>query len=163
MGYVDNNLLKGERVMHVGKVHWWTWGKGLVYVALAIAIAINSEGTEGLSGFLLLLGIFLIVRGVIMVKTTELAVTNRRVIAKFGLIRRSTIELLHGKVEGMSVNQSIFGRMLGFGTIEVNGTGTSKTPIPHISKPLEFRRSSLEIIEGSGEQPSEIVASANSL
>lgn len=145
MGYVTENLLKGERVQHVGRVHWWAWGKG---VALAVLGSTMLTAEAALMGVLLIaIGLAWALGGLITVMTTELAVTDRRVIAKFGLIRRSTVELLHSKVEGLSVDQGIFGRILGFGTIIVNGTGSGKTPIPHIAKPLEFRRGSLEIIE----------------
>ena len=70
-------------------------------------------------------------------------------IAKFGFIRRSTIELLHGKVESFHVDQGILGRVLNFGTVVVNGTGGAKTPIPRIAAPLDFRRQALGVIEES--------------
>jgi uncharacterized membrane protein YdbT with pleckstrin-like domain len=145
MGYVTENLLKGERVIERARIHWWAWGKGLAVIFLGFALA--ATDAAGLAGFLFLFGLVLVVRGVILVLTTELAVTDRRVIAKFGLIRRRTVELLHQKVEGLTVDQSIFGRLLGFGTVVVNGTGSGRTPVPHITKPLEFRKSALETVE----------------
>lgn len=144
MAYVESNLLKGERVRARAHVHWWAWGKGLILALIGIFVV---SYAPFLSTLLIMVGGYLIVRGLIVVMTTELVVTDRRVIAKFGLIRRSTIELLHHKVEGMAIDQSVFGRLLGFGTIVVNGTGSSKTPIPHITRPLDFRREALEVIE----------------
>ncbi|WP_425480561.1 PH domain-containing protein [Luteimonas terricola] len=55
------------------------------------------------------------------------------------MVRRQTVELLHGKVEGLTVDQGILGRILNFGTVMVNGTGSGRTPIRGISEPLEFR------------------------
>ncbi len=81
--------------------------------------------------------------------TTELAVTSKRVITKVGLIRRSTMELNHSKVESFHVDQSILGRIFGFGTLVVNGTGGGKTPVPNIDSPLEFRREAMQTIDGS--------------
>ncbi|UOO81955.1 PH domain-containing protein [Uruburuella testudinis] len=72
--------------------------------------------------------------------TTELALTNKKVIAKFGFIRRSTIELNLDKVESISVEQGFIGRIFNFGSIVVRGTGGSQAPIPYIAQPLEFRR-----------------------
>lgn len=145
MGYVESNLLKGERIERVAQVHWWAWGKGVMIIFVGMALAMMDGGA--IAAVVIPVGLLYVIRGVIIVMTTELVVTNRRVIAKFGLIRRSTVELIHGKVEGMTVDQSIFGRLLGFGTIVVNGTGTSRTPIPHIARPLEFRKDVLERIE----------------
>ena len=54
---------------------------------------------------------------------TEMAVTDRRIIYKRGLIRRMTAEMNIEKVESVSVGQSILGRILDYGTIDVRGTG----------------------------------------
>jgi len=74
------------------------------------------------------------------ISTTELALTNKRVIAKFGFIRRTTVELRLDKVESIGVNQGIMGRLMGCGNIIVKGTGGTGTPIPSIKKPLDLRR-----------------------
>lgn len=79
--------------------------------------------------------------------STELAVTNKKVIAKFGFIKRDTIELLLPKIESIQVNQSLFGRMLNYGSIVVSGGGLPQAPVPGISNPLEFRKQFMEIQE----------------
>jgi uncharacterized membrane protein YdbT with pleckstrin-like domain len=71
--------------------------------------------------------------------TTELAITNHRVIYKTGLLRRHTIEMNRDKVESVDVDQTILARILGYGTIIVRGTGGSLEPIRNISAPLAFR------------------------
>lgn len=85
--------------------------------------------------------------------TTELVVTSKRVIAKVGLIRRATLELNHSKVESMNVSQSTLGRIIGYGTIVVNGTGGGATPVPGIDNPLEFRRKAMQTIDDSEAAP----------
>ncbi|MBP5779005.1 MAG: PH domain-containing protein, partial [Campylobacter sp.] len=75
----------------------------------------------------------------IRVKTTELALTNKRVIAKFGFISRDSVDLRLEKVESLSFSQDILGRIFNFGYIVINGAG-NKTPIPFISKPIEFKK-----------------------
>jgi Bacterial PH domain len=72
--------------------------------------------------------------------TTEIAVTNQRVILKRGLIRRDTIEINMPKVESVDIRQSIFGRLLGYGTVIVRGTGGSFNPLTYVSQPLPLRR-----------------------
>ena len=76
--------------------------------------------------------------------STELAITNKRVIAKFGFIRRNTVELKLDRIEGLRVNQGIFGRIFNYGSVIVSGTGVTQTPIPAIDRPLDFRRLCLE-------------------
>jgi uncharacterized membrane protein YdbT with pleckstrin-like domain len=72
--------------------------------------------------------------------TTEFALTDRRVIAKAGLIRRRSVDLLLAKVESIGVRQSIGGRILDFGTVTVTGTGGTKEPFGNIAQPMELRR-----------------------
>src|SRR5262249_40563687 len=78
-------------------------------------------------------------RALIRRATTELAVTDQRVIFKTGLVARHTLEMNRGKVESVTVDQSIPGRMFGYGTIIVRGTGSTLEPIRNIADPLTFR------------------------
>ncbi len=66
--------------------------------------------------------------------------TTRRVLIKVGVLRRRSLELLLSKVESIGVDQGIVGRLLGYGTIIVTGTGGTKEPFRMIAAPLEFRR-----------------------
>jgi uncharacterized membrane protein YdbT with pleckstrin-like domain len=75
--------------------------------------------------------------------STELAVTSKRVIAKFGFIRRNTIELRNDKVESLHIDQGIIGRIFNFGSIVVTGSGGTHAPIPYIANPLKFRSAAL--------------------
>ena len=70
----------------------------------------------------------------------ELGITNRRVIAKMGLVTRKVIEVRNDKIEGVTVNQSILGRMFDYGTIGIRGSGQTEVPIENVSDPLAFRR-----------------------
>ncbi|QDC43734.1 PH domain-containing protein [Methylophilus medardicus] len=97
---------------------------------------------------LIILGLIFITVGVGLVfwinaymqyKTTELAFTNKRVIATFGFIRRQTIELNINNVETVEVSQSIFGRLFNFGTLVIAGAGNPQASIPGISDPISFR------------------------
>ena len=71
--------------------------------------------------------------------TTELAITNKRVIAKWGIIRRNVVDVSNTKVEGITYHQGIIGRIFGFGSILVRGTGVGQVPIPFIEHPEFFK------------------------
>jgi uncharacterized membrane protein YdbT with pleckstrin-like domain len=147
MGYVASNLVADEKVVKMGTVHWGVFVPGAIWVVLGFLV-IRGQGDVAFFGALMfMLGALLLVRAFLYKISTELAVTDKRVIAKFGFIRRQTTELLHSKVEGLTVNQGILGRVLNFGTVVVNGTGSGRTPIRGISAPLDFRKSALAEIE----------------
>ena len=85
-----------------------------------------------------LLGLFSIVLAIIEVKSTELALTNKRVIAKFGFIKRGIVDVRLGKIESVAFDQGILGRIFNFGSVLVSGARNS-TPIPNISNPNAFK------------------------
>jgi uncharacterized membrane protein YdbT with pleckstrin-like domain len=88
---------------------------------------------------LLLIALVFIVRGILERNATEMTVTNKRVVAKVGVAARRTIELLLSRVESIGVEESMTGRMLGFGTVIVRGTGGTPESFDKIAHPLEFR------------------------
>lgn len=128
--YVDEVLVPGERVVHEGHTSLWSvWHLLLFGVLLLPAFGLG----------LILLGV-----AYVRIRSTELAVTTKRVIVKHGFIRRHTIEININKVESIQVEQSLTGRMLNFGTLVIAGTGSSHAPIDGIAEPLAFRRAFVE-------------------
>jgi uncharacterized membrane protein YdbT with pleckstrin-like domain len=128
--YVDSVLISGETVMHRGHVSLWPH-------AWKILLGIVLLPLFGL-GLIFLAWVW------ILYKTTEIAITNKRIIAKFGFISRSTIEINLPKVESVQVDQGVLGRMLDYGTIIVSGAGTPNLSIPGAAEPLEFRKHFME-------------------
>ena len=147
MSYIDKNLMNSEKVIYKAKMHWSIFIPSILLFSIGLLLMIISNNILGI-GFILL-AIVAFVRAIIIKKSTELGVTSKRVIAKFGLIKRNTIELNHSKVESYNVDQSVLGRIFDFGTIIINGTGGGRTPIPNIDKPLEFRKYAMETIDNS--------------
>ena len=116
-----------------------TWLSQFWYLLFGILFILSSFfGSKSLVG--VVVGGVLIAIAAIHVLTTELALTNKRIIAKSGLIRRNTIELKTNRVESLGVNQGILGRIFNFGSIVVKGVGGSHAPIPYIARPMEFRQ-----------------------
>ena len=87
-------------------------------------------------------------QGYIAVTTTEFAATNKRIVGKRGLLRSRTIETSIGKVESVVVDVPILGRLLGFGTVTVVGTGGSRNPFTYVRDAVAFRQTLLELTAG---------------
>ncbi len=132
-GYVEGALVKDEKILHVGRVSLWSLS-GLILLGLVLLPLFG-------------LGLLFLIAAFIRYKTTELAITSKRVIAKFGFISRSTVEININKVESLQVDQSIMGRLFNFGTLVISGAGNPQAPIPGISSPMEFRRAFMEAQE----------------
>jgi uncharacterized membrane protein YdbT with pleckstrin-like domain len=147
MDYVTRVLQPGESVILTTRLHpiiFLTAALWLVVavVLLVVALTLNGDwriGGEALAVFCLIFAIAAGIPALIRRISTELAVTDRRVIYKSGVLARHTLEMNRSKVESVDVDQSVLGRLLGFGTIIVRGTGGSLEPIRMISDPLTFR------------------------
>ncbi|MGU3290779.1 PH domain-containing protein [Acinetobacter radioresistens] len=133
--YIEQNLARDERIIIKAQVTWLSQFWYLFFGGLFILSSLGSK-----NGVPFFIGLILIAIAAIHVLTTELALTNRRIIAKSGLIRRNTIELKVNRVESLGVDQGILGRIFNFGSIVIKGTGGSHAPIPYIARPLEFRQ-----------------------
>ena len=137
MGYIESNLLNDERVVHRATLHWLIfWKAALVAAAGAALLAIQPV----VGAIVLLIGLMMAVPPLVASKTSEFGVTTRRVIIKTGFVRRRTLELLLRQVEAISVDQSLMGRMLNYGSVTLSGTGGVREIFHNIAAPLEFRR-----------------------
>jgi len=139
--YVAEILSPGERLVYEGHLSWLAILPMLVgAVVLIVAGAVLTFSTVPVGIALMVLGLIWIGVALIRRNSTELAVTDRRVIAKFGFISRSTVELNLTKLESVRVEQSVMGRICNYGSVYVTGTGSTMDPIPFISDPIKFRQ-----------------------
>ena len=144
MSYLDDHLLDGERIIYRAHLHWTIFLVPILIVLLGVALAIVLYMYEPvywwLGAVLAGVGLLLAIGPLIRYVGTEFAVTNKRVLSKTGFIQRESDETLLSKVEAIAVDQGILGRVLGFGTVRITGSGGTEDAFDRISEPLEFRR-----------------------
>ncbi len=138
MSFVQDNLLSNEQVLAQARLHKIILLNGPTIFLLGILSTI--EGSHALGTVLFILGLLGFIMALLRFKTTEFALTNRRVIAKWGILSRHTIELNLDKIEGVNVSQGILGRMLGYGSVILVGTGGSAEPMKQIADPFAIRK-----------------------
>src|SRR5262249_35048987 len=144
MKYVDKVLESDERIIHRGILHWTIYARTVgVLMTGIILITLGAEPNSLLKPLGIVVVFFFApvfwITAWLGRLTTEIAVTTRRVIVKYGLIERSTMELSGRKIESVQVDQSIFGRLLDYGTVIARGTGTGLEPIVCVGAPLQLR------------------------
>jgi uncharacterized membrane protein YdbT with pleckstrin-like domain len=120
--WIQSNLSSNEKLLTVGKPHWiWFFSPGRVFFyVLTLGLALLYTYLQWL--------------------THELAVTNKRVVMKTGILSRNVIEMKLGSVESVQVEQSIIGRMMNFGTIVVHGNGEDALTVERIADPWAVQR-----------------------
>jgi uncharacterized membrane protein YdbT with pleckstrin-like domain len=145
MSYVEDSLVPGEEILYEAKISlaifivavitlvflWiimgllWSFIPQLKLLAIIIAFLVS---------------LFTLLQELLVYLTTEFALTNKRIIAKKGLIQRHSLEIVLSKVESVSVDQGLAGSIFGYGTVTVIGSGGTKESFSTISNPMELRK-----------------------
>lgn len=155
MSYVEKNLISGEQLVYETGIHrivlFWPFvgaillaGAGAAILAFRDSLTIGHASApavmEILGACCLVAAAIIFGSAVLKKNATEMAVTNRRVIIKTGLASRRSLEIMLPKVESIGIDETFGGRMLGYGTMTIRGTGGTPEPFRQIAHPTEFRR-----------------------
>lgn len=159
MSYIEKNLLSNEKLIYAVRPHWVVFASGcwaMFFAAVAWIYLSSLDNLSLYSGFtlrdfvagtLFVIGAYWFLTAYIYYVTSEYGITNKRVLIKVGWIRRTSLELLLDKVEGVLVDQTIAGRIFGYGAITIIGTGGTNDRFPFIPHPLLFRKNVQQQIE----------------
>ena len=126
MSYIEESLSEGEKVEALFKLHWFAWVPMWIWIILGIP-------TLGLT-WLIAIYDFLRLRAI------EQGITNKRVILKKGIISRKTEEMKLTSIETVEIDQGVFGRIFGFGTVKITGRGISDFVFKGIDDPMSVKR-----------------------
>ena len=72
--------------------------------------------------------------------TTESRISYMKIVSSHGLISRKTDDMRLTKIEGIQVKQGIFGRILGYGTVVFQGTGSGNVTMDYVPNPVELKK-----------------------
>jgi uncharacterized membrane protein YdbT with pleckstrin-like domain len=162
MSYAEKSLVPGETLLYQTRHHWMVLlGPLLISVVLAglgvgclaelvaakegkgMLVGVSETGvhaTQIAGALLIVVAIAILAFGLAKRNATEMAVTNRRVLIKTGMGNRRTLDLMLSRVESIAVEETFWGRMMGYGSVVVRGTGGTPESFVMISHPQEFRR-----------------------
>lgn len=158
-GYVEKTLAPGESIVHRANFNWtfsffpvlW-FALGLAPTVMYLLLQFGSGVTYAelrtgwwfayLAAFI---GAWILVSHIIILWTTEIVVTTYRFVFKKGLISRNTQEVSLNKIEEITLHQSVWGRLFGYGKLILRGTGVGVIELPNLDDPIGTRR----LIEGA--------------
>lgn len=130
--YAESVIGRDEKILYQGKISIWSLLPLIIFGLVTLTVFI---------------GVIFLAMAAMKYFSTEMAITNKRIIAKHGMISRSTVELNLQKIESIQVKQGLFGRLFNYGSIVVAGAGNPQAPVPGISAPLAFRKAFIEAQE----------------
>ena len=152
MGYVDKNLMGKEAVIFQGRLHWNVYIFPVIFTAVSLYPLFLGISEQYYYPALALFAVdlLLFLHPWMKTKTSEFAVTDKRIIMKVGIFEVKTLEMFLNKVENIGVNQTIPGRALNYGEVIITGSGGTKEVFANIARPYEFRKSAQEQISRTG-------------
>lgn len=156
MATLEKTLLSGEEVVVRGSLSPLALYGDYALIALALGLVVTGAilgwtgvgiAVAGVGGVVLLLGLGRLGRTTIRRRSTEMVVTNRRVLIRTGVLSKETDEMFLNKVESVEVEQSLWERIVNVGTVLVHGSGEGRLEFAGIAAPHDFRKACLQAVE----------------
>jgi uncharacterized membrane protein YdbT with pleckstrin-like domain len=168
--YLERSMLKGEHPVYTAQLHWIVYYSGAVTTLMGTLVSrlgtalarwvigdtfadFVAKPVSYVAVGIIMLGAFQLLTAFIRQISTELVITNQRVIAKHGFIATTTFEVMLSKVEGANIDQTVAGRVLNYGTVMVKGTGGGISPIDHVAAPYEFHSQLMAMMHSLDSKP----------
>jgi uncharacterized membrane protein YdbT with pleckstrin-like domain len=153
MRYIHKTLIENEQIIYMTRPHWIIFAVPIAALLLAFCIFLFGNQLivlnikiykltlfEILAIFAALYGLYHFLKIYIFYRSAEYGITNKRVLMKTGWIEREALEIFLDKIEGVHIDQTVPGRILGYGSVMIIGTGGSKDPFNMVPRPLHFRK-----------------------
>lgn len=156
--YVQGLLGQNERIVLATRQHWFVLFSNIVLeivLTLVLIVGVSAAATVNpLAGFgfiLVLVPLIGMLRDILIWRNREYIVTNRRVIQINGVFSKDVVDSSLEKVNDVKMNQSFFGRMFGYGDIEIlTASETGDNLFRRIGDPIKFKTAMLNSKEKLG-------------
>jgi hypothetical protein len=154
--YTAATLQADEKPLHQTNIHWMALSGSVVGAILTLIVIVPIAMFAAWKNFywawfLVVIPVGILVSASVTVRTSELVITDRRVLIKVGFIQRHTFEMFISKIESVAVFQSMLGRVFDYGTVTIRGTGGSSESFATIAAPLQFR-DAIQLVQSGSEK-----------
>ena len=169
MEYIRQSLGEDEELIHIARFHWMysvsaafniVFGAvlaiGIIILSIKFQPAIYGEIPDELnlidqiklihptlkivSFLVFILSVLKFAHMMIIKATTEIGITDCRLVYKRGLVARAVGEINIDRIEGVNVLQGIWGRVFGYGRVMVRGMGVGEVVLPPVAQPIRFKK-----------------------
>jgi uncharacterized membrane protein YdbT with pleckstrin-like domain len=153
--YTAATLQENEQPLHHTAIHWMALSGSIIGALLTLIVILPIAMFAAWKDFywawlLLVIPLGILGSAIVTVRTSELVITDRRVLIKVGFIQRHTFEMFISKIESVAVFQSMMGRLFNYGTVTIRGTGGSSESFGTIAAPLQFR-DAIQLVQSNSE------------
>ena len=153
---IEKMLVSGEEVILRAQLHWAIYWRSFAILLFAVLLMFVAMPLAMLVGAV---GVFMLCVAILTQHFLILAVTNKRVLARYGLLQMDVVDIRLSKVESIDLERMLPGHMLGYASVVVMGTGQRMIRVQYIANAEAFRRYYNEMVlaeEGNEEAEQEI-------
>ncbi|MFK7839223.1 MAG: PH domain-containing protein [Bdellovibrionales bacterium] len=168
MLYVQQSLGPDEELIYVGHFHWMYTVNAFmsIFFGMVISVMVIVGGimmqkfmgnfpqelpvnvaipalpvyVKGGAFLMFVMGVYAFAIKMVHKATTEIAITDTRLIYKTGVVARNVGEMSIDRIEGVNVLQSVLGRIFNYGRLAIRGMGIGEVILPPIEDPIAFRQ-----------------------
>ena len=134
---VEALLVDGEELLVQGQVHPAIYWKSAAVLAVALLVTLKAPPLGVVFG---VFGMLMLVFAVLTRHFLLIALTNRRILARYGILQTDVVTVKFDKIESVEMERMLLGHILGYATVVAMGTGQRVIRIPFIANAAEFRR-----------------------
>lgn len=153
---IDRMLVTGEEVILRAKLHGAIYWKSVAVLVFAVIMFFIAAPLGILLG---VVGAMMLCVSILTQHYLLLAVTNKRVLARYGLLQMDVVDIRLSKIESIDLERMLPGHIFGYASVVVMGTGNRLIRVPYIGNAEFFRRYYNEMVladEGNEEAEEEI-------
>ena len=151
--YLESLLAHNEKIEVVARQHWFVLLRWII-LEIVLIIVIGIVATVATVAFfpvaallyvVLLIPVITLIRDVLIWWNRQYVITSRRVIQVSGTFNKRVTDSSLEKVNDVVLTQSFFGRILGYGNLEiVTGSDIGVNLLTRLREPIAFKTAMLD-------------------
>jgi uncharacterized membrane protein YdbT with pleckstrin-like domain len=153
-----NDPSTGETILREACMSWWALWPRVVLGLLGLALAgwgllRQDQSGYAVAGFGGVMFLWFVGGALVRRRAMRVKLTDRYVVLQTGLISRHTSTVMLNRVESLDVDQSLWQRMTGYGTLTIRGTGSEDLRLAGITDPVGFQTEARKAINAASGAP----------
>ena len=129
-----------EDIVYQARLHWVIFTWPVVFFIFVVFMGFNYPSVRGPT---MILGALVLLWALVtwtIYHFSSLTIKPKQVVIRTGFLVRQTLDIPLDKIESIDIRQSIWGTLLGYGALEIKGTGGTRELVNYLRKPLTCRR-----------------------
>jgi len=150
----SNDPSGGEAILRAARLSWWALCPRVVLGVAGLVVAAwgllrQDQLGYGVAGFGALAFLWFVGGALLRRGAMSLKLTDRSIVLQRGIVSRHTSTVMLNRIESLDVDQSLWQRMTGYGTLTIRGTGSEDLRLAGLTDPVGFQTAARQAIHAA--------------